>query len=133
MEFHLGGKRAVAPRGHLRIERGDQRVRRDAHRRRRGVKEPEIARVRGVDLPSGEALRRDRNRFRRIDDAFKCERRQECSDGGGIEFRRDGEAEPFTFSRYCSILVISADQSRSRPAALSFRDVVVIRDGFTIP
>ncbi len=54
VELHFGGEGAVAPRGELGIEGGDESVGGDAHGGGRRVEEAVVARVRGVDLIAGE-------------------------------------------------------------------------------
>ena len=91
MEFHLGGEGGVAPRGELRVERGDQRVAGDAHGGGSGIEEAVVVGVGGVDLVAGELGRDGAQGFRGREGMVEGEGLGEGADGGNVEGGRDGE------------------------------------------
>src|SRR5205085_1579316 len=76
MQFNFGREWVVTPSSHLRIECGDERVSRDAHRRRRGIEEAKVTRVRRVHLIVSETSGDKLDCIIRRDGACKVERRK---------------------------------------------------------
>src|SRR5205085_6499827 len=76
MQVSFGREWVVAPSSHLRIECGDERIGRDAHRRRRGIEEAKVTRVRRVHLILSETSGDKLDCIIRRDGACKIERRK---------------------------------------------------------
>ncbi len=88
MLLDLGRHRAVAPGGELRVEGGHQGVGGDPHRGRCRVEQPEVARMRGVDLPVPEALHREVERLQRRHRPLEVEHPERAPHRFDVERRR---------------------------------------------